>query len=97
MLMTLAEIAPARLHQLVEQMARDKSQITRQVKVLEGKGLITRAPDPDDARGWVLSLSPLGETFVAELEHAVADALSNVLAPLSPQDTETLRNLLARL
>lgn len=97
LLLTLAEAEPTRIHDLVTRVARDKSQITRAVKQLEDKGLVTRATDPDDARGWVLTLTPEGRRTVVDLQTAVAGVLEEILAPLSVPEQQSLRELLRRL
>ncbi|WP_298818214.1 MarR family transcriptional regulator [uncultured Roseibium sp.] len=97
LLLTLAEMEPVRLHELVARMNRDKSQMTRAVKVLESKGLIDRVPDQRDARASVLSLTSLGQKAVGELQQAVADTLADILAPLSQSEQEQLRALLKKI
>ncbi|MGB3406272.1 MAG: MarR family transcriptional regulator [Jannaschia sp.] len=97
LLLTLAEIAPAPMHQLATQMARDKSQITRTVRSMEDKGLVERRGDPDDGRSAILQLTPLGQDAVLGLQRAVAKALTGILAPLTQAEQDTLRELLRRL
>ncbi|MEO0524578.1 MAG: MarR family transcriptional regulator [Pseudomonadota bacterium] len=96
-LLTLAEIEPAKVHELVGRMARDKSQMTRAIKALEAKGLIERQDDPRDARVSVLKLTDEGGKAVGAIEAAVSDALAVILAPLSTTEKETLRGLLKRI
>ena len=96
-LLSLAEIEPARSQDLVHRMARDKSQMARTLQSLEKKGLIVRAPDPDDARAALLSLTEEGRRTVRELENAVAHVLEGVLAPFSPEERAAFKALLDRL
>ncbi|MBV6656276.1 MAG: MarR family transcriptional regulator [Devosiaceae bacterium] len=97
LLLTLADMAPVKLHELVAAMQRDKSQMTRAIQALERKGLVARAGDADDARVIVLSLTELGEATAVQLQQAVADALTDILSPLSADEQATLRALLARI
>ncbi|MEM7723393.1 MAG: MarR family transcriptional regulator [Pseudomonadota bacterium] len=97
LLLTLAEIEPARMHDIARAMARDKSQMTRAVQSLERKGLVDRAACPDDARGSVLSLTDEGRATVTTLQSAVAGVLGDLLAPLDPDQTEALRQALRAL
>lgn len=97
LLLTLAEIEPARLQDLVQRLARDKSQITRGVQALERKGLIARRSQPDDARVSLLALTEDGRETVASLEGAVADVLTDILAPLSAAERSQLKSLLAQI
>ncbi|MEM7270253.1 MAG: MarR family transcriptional regulator [Pseudomonadota bacterium] len=97
LLLTLAELQPARIQDLVSAMARDKSQMTRAIKSLEAKGLIARAGVEGDGRVSMLSLTDEGKLTVAALQQAVAEALMGILSPLSADEHETLKALLARL
>jgi len=97
LLLTLAEIEPAKMHELVGRMRRDKSQITRAIKTLEAKGLVERREDPKDARVCVLALSARGHETVGDLQRAVADVLTDILSPLSAAEQQTLKDLLRRI
>ncbi|MEO0382979.1 MAG: MarR family transcriptional regulator [Pseudomonadota bacterium] len=97
LLLTLADMAPVKMHALVSAMRRDKSQMTRAVQGLEAKGLIERQDDPDDARVSVLQPTPLGQEAVLRIQEAVAQVLADILTPLSGEEQETLRALLRRL
>ena len=96
-LMTLAEIAPAPIHALVSQVARDKSQITRMLKALEGKGLIAREMSQADARVCVVDLTAEGLATVEVLRGAVAEVVDEILAPLEEADRVVLKGLLERV
>ncbi len=97
LLLTLADMAPVKLHALVSAMQRDKSQMTRAIQGLEAKGLVERRSDPDDARVAVLQLTEEGKDAVHGLQRAVADVLADILSPLSKAEQATLRTLLRRL
>lgn len=95
-LLTLADIEPAPIHELVRAMARDKSQMTRLLKLLGDKGLIARAASPADARVCVLTLTAKGQVMVEGLREIVAEAVDEVLAPLDGEEKDTFRALLTR-
>jgi len=97
LLLTLAEIEPAPIQDLVRRMSRDKSQMTRAIQSLERKGLIQRQALPDDARVRLLALTPKGQETVGMLQKAVADVLADILSPLSNGEQETLKDLLRRI
>ncbi|MEL6979906.1 MAG: MarR family transcriptional regulator [Pseudomonadota bacterium] len=94
LLLTLAEIEPARLQDLALIMARDKGQMSRGVQALERKGLIERIADPADARASLLRLTSEGRETVITLEHAVAEAIDRILTPLSDVERRALKALL---
>ncbi len=97
LLLTLAEIEPAPIQDLVRRMSRDKSQMTRAIKSLEGKGLIERRDLPEDARVCLLALTPKGKETVGMLQQAVAGVLADILSPLSSGEQEALKDLLRRI
>ena len=96
LLLTLADIEPAPTHQLVEMMARDKSQMSRALQMLERRGLIRRDADPCDGRVTILQLTDHGHSIVGELQEAVAGVLGTLMADFSAQDRHAFRNLLGK-
>ncbi|MEM9434667.1 MAG: MarR family transcriptional regulator [Pseudomonadota bacterium] len=95
-LMTLADLEPVAIHELVRTIARDKAQITRLLQSLEKKGLIEKSPSRDDGRVSVLQLTPKGEDTVARLRFVVAETIDSLLDPLSAQERGTLKSLLKK-
>ena len=57
--------------QIASVTGRDKAQITRVIKELEGMALITRTPDPGDRRAQLLSLNEKGRGLMARIQDAV--------------------------
>lgn len=71
--------------------------VTHRLDLLEKEGLVERLPDPGDRRGILVGLTTEGRTRV---DGAIASHLATEaawLAPLAPEDRETLGALLARL
>lgn len=95
-LLTLAEMGCPELNELTRRVARDKSQMTRTIRSLESKGLVTRKSSPSDARVSLISLTAHGEDIVKRLQNAVADTISEILAPISASEEKVLRGLLER-
>ncbi len=95
-LMTLAEMGCPGLNELTTRVARDKSQMTRTIRSLETKGLVLRKVSPDDARITLVCLTEAGEQVVKDLQHAVAETISDILAPISNADEQVLKTLLER-
>jgi DNA-binding MarR family transcriptional regulator len=96
LMIALKGIQPAPMHDLVEQLARHKSQVTRTVQKLEEKGLITRTESEDDARVRVLNLTSEGRRLADELRGDVVETLRELLAPLPKSDQQSLRLLLKK-
>ncbi len=95
-LMTLAEMGCVALNELTKRVARDKSQMTRTIRSLESKGLVTRESSADDGRVNLVSLTPEGVMVVDELMQAVAEVVAEILEPISSDEKQTLKGLLAR-
>lgn len=95
-LLTLSDMRCPSLQALTNQVARDKSQMTRTIRSLETKGLVKREASPNDARVTLVSLTTTGERVVSELKHAVAETISEILTPISKPEERVLRDLLER-
>jgi len=95
-LLTLAEMGCPGLNELTSRVARDKSQMTRTVRALEAKGLVMRKPSPHDARVTLVCLTEAGEDVVSSMQHAVADTIEDILAPITSTDRTVLKDLLRR-
>lgn len=96
-LMTLADTGEVPLSALTTLVARDKSQMTRAIRNLEGKGLVARTPSPEDGRVSLVRLTLKGEGVVAELREGVAKVIDGLLDPISAAERATLKALLARV
>lgn len=95
-LMALADIQPAPMHELVRLIARDKSQVTRVLQSLHSKGLITREPSSQDGRVCVISLTEKGEGMVAKLRRVLTETIETILSPLDASEREQLTALLRK-
>ena len=95
-LLTLADMGPSEMHELTRRVARDKSQMTRLMKSLETKGLLERTTSKADARVSIVSLTPFGNEVVDTLRRAVAEAIGQVLSPITEQEKEQLKHLMRK-
>lgn len=95
-LFAIEEFAPVSLTHLGQTVARDKSQLTRLVHLLEHKGLIARTASETDARSSLLSLTQAGQDLVEQLRAALRDTVQDVLVLLDAQERETLEYLLRK-
>ena len=93
-LLTLADIEPAPVQSIARLMARDKSQMTRAIKSLEGKGLIDRSSEASDARISLLRLTDKGQRTVERIQKALTTVISEILDPLQADEKTTLEQLL---
>ena len=95
-LLTLADMGPSEMQELTRRGARDKSQMTRLMKSLETKGLLERTTSKADARVSIVSLTPFGNEVVDTLRRAVAEAIGQVLSPITEQEKEQLKHLMRK-
>lgn len=75
--------------QIASVTGRDKAQITRVVKELEGMALITRTPDPEDRRAQLLSLNEKGRGLMARIKDAEDEVKKALLKGINKKDQNT--------
>ncbi|HYI51132.1 MAG TPA: MarR family transcriptional regulator [Microbacterium sp.] len=85
------------LSALSESLMADKGQISRTVRELEGLGLITRTPDPEDGRSSLLSPTPEGLTRLAAARAPQESVLLDTLDAWSVDEIRSLARLLHAL
>lgn len=67
-------LAGDRLTELAERAGMTKQAMAALVQQCEAWGLVTRTPDPHDARARIVRFTPLGLDWLQAFEHAVAQA-----------------------
>ncbi|MFN8533729.1 MAG: MarR family transcriptional regulator [Dehalococcoidia bacterium] len=75
----------------------DAAAISRQVRQLNGEGLVNRRPDPIDTRCIRVALSDHGRAQLRRLEPARTAFFKTVLAGLDPSDLQALIDGLTRI
>ena len=76
----------------------DRSRISHQLSRMEHRGLVTREPCPDDARGSIVRLTPAGRSAIeAAAPNHVTTVRRFFLDPLSDDEVDTLATLFNRL
>jgi len=70
---------------------------TKRLDRLEQAGLITRAPDPADRRGTLITLTPKGLELIDDVTQAHLDNERQLLASLSDTEQSRLADLLRKL
>ncbi|WTW92035.1 MarR family winged helix-turn-helix transcriptional regulator [Streptomycetaceae bacterium NBC_01309] len=93
----IGDFQPIRLSDLADQMGIGRTTLSRQVTDLVAAGLVTRTPDPRDARAATLGLTASGATALRDIWQAWAQLLGGATASWSPADRDVLPLLLERL
>ncbi|MFC3124985.1 MarR family winged helix-turn-helix transcriptional regulator [Pseudoroseomonas globiformis] len=96
-LLKLGELGQATQNALGRAVALDPATIQGVVARLRDRGLVQAARDPLDRRTVVLSLTPEGETVLAEAMEQGRRANEQLLAPLDREERRQLIALLRRL
>jgi MarR family transcriptional regulator, lower aerobic nicotinate degradation pathway regulator len=97
LLAALEEFGPASQAALGRRTSIDRSDVVAALNDLAARGLVDRAPDPDDRRRNVITITPAGAEQLRELDEVLAGVQEKLLAPLSPSDRTELIRLLTRL
>ncbi len=82
---------------LSEAMRLDRTTIMRLVDDLEQRGLVQRAPDPEDRRAHAVTITSEGLRLLQQARPLLEAAENHFLRRLSPEERVTLRALLERL
>jgi len=82
---------------LAEAVGRDKTRLIPILDALEARGLLVRAPDPDDRRNKIVTLTDPGRALRAAVATSIRAAEEELLRPLEAAERRTFRALLGRL
>ena len=75
----------------------DKVTVSRAASVLVARGLVRRAPHPDDQRSHLLSLSAAGWALYDSVAPKALALEAQIFGGLSPAETEQFAAMLARI
>jgi DNA-binding MarR family transcriptional regulator len=75
----------------------DRSDVVAAINELAGQGFVERAPDPDDRRRNIVTLTNAGQRQLRRLDVALDKAQDDLLGPLAAAERQTLTDLLLRL
>jgi DNA-binding MarR family transcriptional regulator len=75
----------------------DRKDVAVTVDFLSGRDLVSRSPDPTDARRKIVTLTKAGRVLLPQLDRTLAEVQRQVLAPLSAREAKDLLRLLAKL
>lgn len=90
----LEKSGPLRPGDLAARLSITAASMSRLTEALEQGRWVTRAPDPDDRRACLLSLSDHGRSALATLRRENAEELADYIRNMPDADGEALRNAL---
>ena len=86
LLTELGRSGPLPLSELGTRVSLEKSWVSRAVEAMAARGLVTKAPNPLDARSWLVTLTADGERTVRELNQTLDDHAQQLLASLGERE-----------
>lgn len=96
-LATLDEFGPASQATVGRRSGVHLSDLVATINELAAAGLVERAPDPEDRRRNVVTVTAAGREQLRRLDERLTGVQDELLAPLSPTERDELRRLLGRL
>jgi DNA-binding MarR family transcriptional regulator len=98
MLSVLAEARQLPFMELVARAAADKAQVSRTLRLLEGRGLLSLHAEQQGARKWqTCRISPLGQALFEQIIPVARQRQAAVLRQLSAEDRVVLHRALKTL
>lgn len=96
LLVRIEQSSPMRSSDLAAYLRVGRATISRQLKVLDELGLISRSPDPEDGRAHLLALTPEGRRRLHNARAAREGQLRTLLAAWPEEDVRLLAVMLER-
>jgi DNA-binding MarR family transcriptional regulator len=93
----LARFGPSTAARLAAEIGLDRSRVSRHADRLEQIGWLRREPNPADARGTLLILTPRGHDVIAALRDSLANHLGSLVADWPAGLAESVVDGLRRL
>ncbi len=94
--MSLEQRGAASQQQLSRLVGVDPRNAVPLIDLLEERGLIARAPDPEDRRSYAVSLTTAGRRTLTELRHAADEVEVEMLKHLDATERGSLHSALAK-
>ncbi|MBK5276753.1 MAG: MarR family transcriptional regulator [Desulfuromonadales bacterium] len=85
------------MQRIADELGLDVTTFSRQVKGLEGKGLVARRVSPDDRRVSLLDLTPAGSGVLDRIDVYMEERVGRIFARMSAFEQETVTRSLGLL
>lgn len=93
----LGRSGPLPLSELGTRVCLEKSWVSRAVDAMVERGLVTKEPNPNDARSWLVTLTADGTRTVHTLNRTLDEHAEHLLAALDDSERAGVRNALLLL
>ena len=93
----LGRAGPLPLSDLGSRVMLEKSWVSRAVEAMVERGLVTKEPNPADARSWLVTLTAEGERTVVALNRTLDEHADKLLETLSERERAAVENSLLLL
>jgi DNA-binding MarR family transcriptional regulator len=90
----LGRSGPLSLSELGSRVILEKSWVSRAVDAMVDRGLVTKEPNPADARSWLVTLTAEGERTVAALNRNLDEHAEKLLETLNERERAAVENSL---
>jgi DNA-binding MarR family transcriptional regulator len=97
LLTELQRTGPLPLSELGTRASLEKSWVSRAVEAMVERGLVTKEPNPADARSWLVTLTAAGQRTVDELNQTLDAHAEQLLDSLSARERAEVENSLRLL
>lgn len=97
LLTELARTGPLPLSELGTRVSLEKSWVSRAVEAMVERGLVTKEPNPSDARSWLVTLTDEGVRTVTELNQTLDSHAEQLLGSLNTRERAAVENSLLLL
>jgi len=97
LLTELARTGPLPLSELGTRVSLEKSWVSRAVEAMVARGLVTKEPNPLDARSWLVTLTDEGARTVDDLNQTLDAHAEQLLGSLSPRERAAVESSLLLL
>jgi len=94
LLTELGRAGPLPLAELGARLCLEKSWVSRAVDTMVTRGLVTKEPNPNDARSWLVTLSAAGARTVDELNRTLDSHAEHLLAALNARERAAVESSL---
>jgi len=97
LLTELARSGPLPLSELGTRVCLEKSWVSRAVDAMVERGVVTKEPNPSDARSWLVTLTDEGVRTVQELNQTLDSHAEQLLGSLSERERSDVEHSLLLL